>query len=246
MFSIFCPYRNRQLMYDDFILHYSYVFPNANIYMLEQDDDAPFMRGQLMNAAFNALKKRGANLDGMMFIDVDIRLEYAIDFESLLHKYNTVVIPYDKLELFDILDVGTYISIKKPSYFLAQPDGGVTLFTADQFERCNGFSNLYIGWGLEDSDFVRRNTITRISNTMIHLQHKRHSEWNTDVFKLNVKNSKLGTDYKLDGFNQTSAETSVTQIKKNVYKCKIKNISVIQSYKYNDRLMLSIRAADVK
>ena len=34
--------------------------------------------------------------------------------------------------------------------------GGVTMFSSDSFERINGYSNLYWGWGFEDDDLLFR------------------------------------------------------------------------------------------
>lgn len=34
--------------------------------------------------------------------------------------------------------------------------GGILAVTRDQFQKTNGFSNLYQNWGLEDDDFYRR------------------------------------------------------------------------------------------
>lgn len=208
--------------------------------MLEQDDTDLFKRGQLMNAAFNYLCRDGASLDNMLFVDVDIRISYMIDFEGLLAQHKTVVIPYNNLQLYYLKEKGVYISENKPSYFLNTPDGGVTLFTKDIFLKCNGFSNLYVGWGREDSDFVRRNKVTRVPNMMIHLAHERHQEWLSDAFKRNDLNFKNQTDFVHDGFKQTIADVTIREIQKNIYHYKIKNIDVVPDYKYIDRFTIRI------
>ena len=48
--------------------------------------------------------------------------------------------------------------INKFQYKLPYADifGGITAFTADQFENVNGYSNEYWGWGGEDDDLYRR------------------------------------------------------------------------------------------
>ena len=34
--------------------------------------------------------------------------------------------------------------------------GGVTMFSNEQYEKVNGFSNLFFGWGGEDDDLANR------------------------------------------------------------------------------------------
>ena len=48
------------------------------------------------------------------------------------------------------------------SYF-----GGITLFPIDQFEKINGFSNLYWGWGFEDDDLRYRSIKNQLDLTPI-------------------------------------------------------------------------------
>ena len=44
--------------------------------------------------------------------------------------------------------------------------GGAVLFKPDEFERVNGFSNLYYGWGAEDDDMSRRYKNTQLTRTI--------------------------------------------------------------------------------
>lgn len=236
MLNIFCPYRNREKIYEDFISHYRSFFPDSRIFMLEQADNRRFKRGQLMNAGFNGLIKSGMDFVNMLFVDLDIRLKYPISFESYLTSHNKVIIPFNELLLYDFVSVGKYLPLKQKSYFLNAPDGGVTLFTKDIFTKCNGFSNLYIGWGREDSEFVRRNQVVRIPNKMIHLEHERHGEWKTLEFKRNDDNFKKGSDFRFDGFQQTTSEFSVKEISPGVFHCKISNIFVTPDYIYMNRI----------
>lgn len=235
MLSIFCPYRGRPDFYRDFIFHYHYYFPDAYIYLLEQDDGKLFRRGQLMNAAFQHLVEAGCLLEDILFVDVDIRLRYPIPFEGLLREHQAVIIPFNQLDLFTLRAEGEYVSLDKPSYFLSQPDGGVTLFTRDMFLACNGFSNLYIGWGREDSDFVRRNErVVRVPNQMIHLEHPRKADWDTDAFRRNDTNFQRCLDPALDGVKQTQASFRCLSVQDRVFHCKIKDISVVDDYQYRE------------
>jgi predicted glycosyltransferase involved in capsule biosynthesis len=232
MLRIFTSYRNRPEFYQDFIKHYRKFFPKAFIYILEQADNALFQRGQLMNVAFQNLMQKMGTLDVLLFVDVDIRMLSPIDFEGLVKQYRTVVIPFNELILYHLDPEGVYIPDTKPSYFLNTPDGGVTLFTKGVFEACNGFSNLYRGWGKEDSDFVRRNKITRVPNSMIHLEHVRFGEWNTDAHRRNGRIFDLALNPNKDGYRQTKAKFTMKQIEDSVFHCQIWNIDVVPKYEY--------------
>lgn len=237
MLSIFCSYRNRPEMFNDFIEHYKSNFPDAFIFMCEQDDKKPFKRGQLMNVGFKEVLKAGIDLSNIMFIDVDIRMKYKIDFEGILNEHkDSIVIPYNDLQLYFLDAGGSYVSENKPSYFLNAPDGGVTLFSKTTFQKCNGFSNVYCGWGKEDSDFVRRNKVVRISNSMLHLRHNRNKEWTSPEFKKNTVNFDIKTNFLLDGFKQTTADATMSELQKNIYLIKIRNIGVVPDFAYMNLL----------
>ena len=61
--------------------------------------------------------------------------------------------------------------------------GGVTAFTEDQFERINGFSNMYWGWGrsiMTDEGHVKvlhKETLLRVDFMFINRQNESHDRW---------------------------------------------------------------------
>ena len=237
MLSIFCPYRNRPGFYEDFVHHYRNYYPGSRIYMLEQDDETPFKRGQLMNVGFKYLLDNGIRIKDILFVDVDIRLKYRIDFQGLLEEHKTLIIPFNHLSLYTLKSKGVYVPLNKPSYFLDIPDGGVTLFTKDIFMKCGGFSNLYIGWGIEDTDLLRRvSKITRVKNEMIHLEHNRLAEWQSPEFKRNQKIHSLQLPSSMDGFEQTTFDIKMKEIEENIFNLKIKNIGVVEDYVYISKM----------
>jgi len=237
MLSIFCPYRDRPGFYEDFVYHYRQHYPLTRIYMLEQDDKSPFKRGQLMNAGFKYLLANDVLMENILFVDVDIRLKYRINFQGLLEEHKTLVIPFNHLSLYTLESKGVYVPLNKPSYFLDTPDGGVTLFTKDMFMKCGGFSNLYIGWGIEDTDLLRRvPKVTRVENEMIHLEHNRMGEWKSPEFKRNKRINDLQLPSSLDGFRQTTSETTMKEIEENIFHLKIKNIGVVEDYVYISKM----------
>lgn len=238
MLSFFCPYRNRPIIFQDFIQDYATFYPDANIYMVEQNDDEPFKRGQSANIIFSELLKRGDPLENIVFVDIDLRLHDRIDFEGILEKNKAVTVPFDKIEVYDFIKVGYYMPSKIKSYFLTgdQIAGGLTLYTKDMFEACNGFSNVYVGWGCEDSDFLLRNGgVKHEKNTIIHLEHIRERR-NHACFARNSKIlSKRRTNPEFDGYRQTTIqEVKRAQLSEHVFHYKMKHIGVVKDFRYVD------------
>ena len=235
MLSIFCPYRNRPALIDDFIHDYSYLFPTAKIYIVEQADNQPFKRGQLANVIFNELLKLKEPLENIAFIDIDLRLSGFVDFEGMLERNKVVTVPFDKIELYDFKGLGKYEWTGQKSYFLEGNHlaGGITLYTKEIFEKCNGFSNVYVGWGCEDSDFLLRNPNHKHEhNTIIHLEHKREN-----VKKVLARNSNIlqckRSDPQKDGYRQTLVkESSCLKLSDQAYHYKVKNIGVTSDFEY--------------
>ena len=108
-------------------------------------DEEDFNRGALLNAGFLEAKKRGC--DYVVFHDVDL-LPRNVDYtysNTPLELVEKIVDPREdkhfKINVADLTD----------DYF-----GGVTMFTVEDFEKINGYSNKYVGWGFEDNDLLLR------------------------------------------------------------------------------------------
>jgi hypothetical protein len=142
--GIIVPYRDRYEHLQTFKKSIKKYFEKLNIkyelIIVEQDDAKLFNRGKLLNIGFLHAKK--LNCDYVVFHDVDmvpVDVDYsyseypvhlASKFISRDHSANRIV--------FD-------------EYF-----GGVTIFPVEQFEKINGYSNEYWGWGFEDDDLLYR------------------------------------------------------------------------------------------
>jgi hypothetical protein len=134
--GIIVPYRNRYTHLEQFKQHIvTYLdingYDNYEIIIVEQDDAKLFNRGMLLNIGFKEAKK--LKCDYVVFHDVDM-LPIDVDYsysDTPIHLA-TDNIPFE-------------------SYF-----GGITLFPSELFEKINGFSNLYWGWGFEDDDLRYR------------------------------------------------------------------------------------------
>lgn len=101
------------------------------ILVITQDDGKPFNRGILCNIGFKEARKY--RCDYVAFHDVDmipINIDYSFP-DKPIHLASDDL-PFE-------------------SYF-----GGITLFNNTDFEKINGFSNEYWGWGYEDDDLMYR------------------------------------------------------------------------------------------
>ncbi|XP_039281191.1 beta-1,4-galactosyltransferase 4-like isoform X1 [Nilaparvata lugens] len=111
------------------------------IFVVDQKEDGrPFNKAMIMNAGFAEVNKTG-QFSCFIFHDVDLLPEDDRNLYSCADQPRHIGIAVDKLGYH--LPYNTLI-------------GGVVAFTKSQFERINGFSNLYWGWGGEDDDAAKR------------------------------------------------------------------------------------------
>jgi hypothetical protein len=143
--SILVPYRNRKEHLDTFIPYIeNYLSTNIKnkfeIIVIEQANDELFNRGALLNIGF------------------------------LLEKYNcTYISPHDVDLLpedadYSLPNMPTHLAAyrSQKNYKLEYEEffGGVNLFLNKHFEKVNGFSNYYAGYGAEDDDLRYRCVIS--------------------------------------------------------------------------------------
>jgi predicted glycosyltransferase involved in capsule biosynthesis len=148
--GIIIPYRNRYTQLDTFTKHIvEYLTDkdiNYKIIIVEQDDAKLFNRGMLLNIGYRYAKK--LRCDYLVFHDIDM---LPIDVDYSLSEYPvhlaTDIIPDDDEPARKLFD----------SYF-----GGVTMFPIEDFEKINGYSNKYWGWGFEDDDLLYRCKINEL------------------------------------------------------------------------------------
>ena len=133
--GVIVPYRNRHEHLITFKESITKYLESKNIdfelIIVNQDNAKLFNRGMLLNIGFKEAKN--LKCDYVIFHDVDM-LPVDVDYsysDTPIHLA-TDNIPFE-------------------SYF-----GGITLFPSELFEKINGFSNLYWGWGFEDDDLRYR------------------------------------------------------------------------------------------
>jgi len=112
---------------------------NYEIIVVEQSDSKPFNRGKLLNIGFVRAKELGC--DYVCFHDLDM-LPVDVDY-----SYSDKPI---QLANHFVYEDGVSRTITD-EYF-----GGVTIFPIEDFEKINGYSNDYWGWGFEDNDLLER------------------------------------------------------------------------------------------
>ena len=133
--GVIVPYRNRYEHLQEFkksiVIYLESKNIDFKIIIVEQDNAKLFNRGMLCNIGFVEAQKE--NCDYIVIHDVDmIPIDVDYSYSNVPVHLATDNIPFE-------------------SYF-----GGMTMFPTDIFEKINGFSNLYWGWGFEDDDLRYR------------------------------------------------------------------------------------------
>ena len=145
--GICIPYRNRKEHVERLIPHLSkYLIDNGidhSFYIGHQIDDKLFNRGAMKNIAAKYAFEDGCDyiawhdVDMLIYNKDGINADYSYPEENPLHIAT-------KLSKYGY-------GIGYDQYF-----GGVVLFTKEQVERTNGYSNEYWDWGQEDDDLFWR------------------------------------------------------------------------------------------
>jgi hypothetical protein len=137
------PYRNREAHLKEFVPTVGKYLESQGIdyqiYFGHQVDDKLFNRGAMKNVAAEWAFKEGC--DYIVWHDIDMIPEEGCDY-SFPEKYP--------------VHIATNISqmnyqLKYEEYF-----GGAVLFSKEQVEKTNGYSNDYWDWGMEDDDLFWR------------------------------------------------------------------------------------------
>jgi hypothetical protein len=187
---IVVPYRDRAAHLAEFLPHIHKTLDaqhiDYHILIVEQTFDKPFNRAKLLNIGFH---HTNGSYDYYCFHDVDM-LPQISDYSYCASPTHLAA----KAEQFGY-------KLPYEGYF-----GGVTIFNKESFEKINGYSNEYWGWGAEDDDVFNRCKIMNVQTlrkqcTYRSLAHGRNivqSEYNENIHKLNQFNS----SYDANGFKE--------------------------------------------
>lgn len=173
--GIIVPYRNRPEHLKEFkknITRYFRRNPEIDyrIIIVQQDNAKLFNRGMLLNIGFTYAKKQRCNY--VVFHDVDMLPIYA-DYTPTNHPIHLAT----NFEFENREDNRTIFD----QYF-----GGVTMFPSDDFEKIDGYSNKYWGWGYEDDDLFLR---CKIHNIPLDKKHFKNITKNNQLLKFNGINA---------------------------------------------------------
>lgn len=160
--AIVVPYRDRAEHLNRFVPHIRDYFRcdkldraiDYSLHVVEQQGGAPFNRGKLKNVGYDLARR---SCDYVCFHDVD----YLPVWADYAWGPDPARLIWDGLAMTE----------SRERFF-----GAVVLFDNAAFERVNGFSNEYWGWGAEDSDLRLRCDVAglgfdRRDGTYFGLQH---------------------------------------------------------------------------
>mgnify|MGYP000332831207 CR=1 FL=1 len=138
------PYRNREEHMNQFVPHVTKFLEERGIehtiYLAHQCDDKLFNRGLMKNIAAKYAFDDGC--DYIVWHDIDMVPED----ESCDYSF-----PKDNPQHIAVRISQSDYQLKYEEYF-----GGAVLFSKEQVERTNGYSNDYWDWGMEDDDLFWR------------------------------------------------------------------------------------------
>jgi hypothetical protein len=152
--GVIVPYRNREAHLSQLVPHLAAYFTRDKIdrtipiliVVVEQPAGAAFNRGLMKNVGFMLLRDR---IDYVCFHDVDylpIWADYSlVDTPTMIVWYGFESRPLDPQQ-----------PEKRVSQRVEDCLAAVVLMRKEQFERVNGYSNRFWGWGFEDADLKMR------------------------------------------------------------------------------------------
>lgn len=177
--AIIIPYRNRENNLKVFLLHMHPFLQRQQIqyriFIIESAGSERFNRGMLINIGFVEANKY-SNFSCFIFHDVD-----SLPLSDL-QQYRCGPNP---IHLSSAVDLYGY-NLPYTTYF-----GCVNAFTKEQFQRINGFANVYEGWGREDDDLYYRTQKAHYNISRPAISIGRYKSLGHKKAKTNYKNYKI-------------------------------------------------------
>jgi len=145
------PYRNREAHLKQFVPRVGKYLEEQGIeycmYFGHQVDDKLFNRGAMKNIAAKYAFEDGC--DYIVWHDIDMIPEEGCDYSYPKDNPRHIATQISQMNY----------QLKYEEYF-----GGAVLFTKEQVEKTNGYSNDYWDWGMEDDDLFWRSYLEGYTN----------------------------------------------------------------------------------
>ena len=145
------PYRNREIHLNEFVPKVGKYLKAQGIdfqmYFCHQVDDKLFNRGATKNIAAKHAFEDGC--DYIVWHDIDMIPEEGADYSYPEKAPRHIATRISQMEY----------GLKYHEYF-----GGAVLFTKEQVEATNGYSNGYWDWGMEDDDLFWRCHLEKLTD----------------------------------------------------------------------------------
>lgn len=197
--AILIPYRNRTEHLNKF-LHFIHNYSQRQeihyrIFVIKQNDTQKFNRGKL----FNIGSQFAANLGFPCLVLHDVDL-------IPMNLGNIFACSTEPRHMCSSLDIFNY---RLPYLKLF---GGAVAMTVDQFQRVNGFSNLFKGWGGEDDDLYQRIKYHNLTISRFPAEYSRYRMLKHKQETPNEKRFEILADsvqrYETDGLSSVRFELS--------------------------------------
>ena len=153
------PYRDRELHLNEFIPKLGKYLKNEGIefcmYFCHQTDDKLFNRGATKNIAAKHAFEDGCT--HIVWHDIDMIPEEGADYSFPKDNPRHIATKISQMQY----------GLKYHEYF-----GGAVVFSKEQVENTNGYSNNYWDWGMEDDDLFWRCHLEGYTNTTYLYENK--------------------------------------------------------------------------
>ncbi|XP_076819793.1 beta-1,4-galactosyltransferase 2-like [Clavelina lepadiformis] len=185
--TVIIPYRDREV-HLRYLLTYIHLIlqrqqTKYRVFVVEQDDNSTFNKGQIMNSGFRYIKgKYGKEFDCYFFHDVDTIGED----DRIIYRCKGGR---------EVVHLSHKIERLRYRFCCGLTIGGVLGLTSSQLEAVNGFPNAYYGWGGEDDDMSKR--ILEIANFTIYRPPGNYVRFRTLFHEIDGQNPKNPERFKL-------------------------------------------------
>ena len=209
---IILPLRNREENLKEYLKNMIPIFNYQNIdykiFIIEQSDKKKFNKGKINNIGFIEAIKDNENYNRFLFNDID---NYPL-------KRN-------------IIDYNT--NIKGVHHLFGNPKwlGGFYMTDKTTFEKINGYSNNFWGWGGEDDDLRNRIKIKKIKidRSVFFKRDRKNNNLIKDDYNTKEKNINFR---KIINLNKKKYNNNIYSINQDgIYTCKYK---IIKKYNMNN------------